>query len=120
METIVKDYSTGFEGYGEIRFARRGGDELVFALWEGYFETIMNQVQPGPQGWTSLALHYHMLDAWEDDPDWEVPDVEVAAAQLDGLNRGMLKENEARILDELVTFLREGLTAGDRLFIQYF
>lgn len=122
MREVLRDYYTGFEGEPEIGFVRRNGQghELVFTLWYGYFYTVMELVVPGPTGWTALALPYHLVEGWYDDPDWLVPDVPAVIAQLDALDRAQLPEQERKILDELITFMREGLTAGDRLFIQYF
>lgn len=121
MRTIAKDYYTGFEGEPEYTFVRKDGrgSELAFRVWDGHFGRIMDTIQPGPQGWTGLALPYHLVEGWYDDPDWRVPDADEAAAQLDALDRAQLPTKEQQILDELVAFIREGISAGDRLYIQY-
>lgn len=122
MRTITADYYTGFEGEPEITFVRRdqAGDERVFTLWYGYFYDIMQLVQPEPQGWTGLALPYHTVTGWNDEEDWQVPDVAEATAQLDHLDRSALSPAGARVLDELVAFMQEGMQAGESLCIQYF
>lgn len=122
MRKVVHDYYSGFEGEPEITFVRKDtlGDELAFALWDGHFGRIIELIQPEPEGWSGLALHYHLDTGWNEDDDWRVPDPEVALSQLDGLVRADLPEQERKILDELVAFIREGIQAGDALHIQYF
>lgn len=120
MRTIVKDHYTGYEGEHELSFARRDarGAETVFTMWEGHFGRIMDQVQPGPEGWTALALQYHTVTPWWDDPDWMVPDVDAVVEQLDGVDRAQLPAEEREVLDGLVAFIREGVARGDTLHIQ--
>ena len=120
MRTIAKDYSVGFEGEPTFSFVRRDTHcaETVFTMWEGHFGRIMDQVQPGPEGWTGLALQYHTVTPWWDDPDWKVPDVVAVVEQLDGIDRAQLAAEEREVLDELVTFIREGVERGEALHIQ--
>lgn len=120
MRKIVKDYYTGYEGEHEFSFVRRDarGDELVFTMWYGHFYEIMQAVAPGPEGWTALALQYHTVTPWWDDPNWLVPDVVAVADQLDGIDRAQLPAEEREVLDELVAFIREGVARGDALHIQ--
>lgn len=122
MRSVIKDYFSGFEGEAEITFVRKDaqGDELAFTLWYGYFYEIMEPIEPGPTGWTGLALPYHTVTGWYDDNDWLVPNPAEVAQQLDAVERGMLKAPASQILDELVAFIREGIEAGDALHIQYF
>lgn len=119
MRRIVQDHYSGFEGYGEITFVRRQGEsELAFTMWDGYFDAILMAVQPGPTGWTSLALAYHVEDPWDLVPAWPVPDPQAAADQLDGVARAALDSPTCEVLDGLVAFIRAGVTAGDELLIE--
>lgn len=120
MRTIVKDHYTGYEGEHEVRFARRDarGDELVFTMWYGHFYEIMQAVAPGLEGWTALALQYHTVTPWLDDPDWAVPDVVAVVEQLDGVERGCLTAEGRAVLDDLVAFIQDGVERGDTLYIQ--
>lgn len=119
MRQTIYDFYTGFEGEGEITFVRKADDhELAFTMWDGYFDTIMMAIRPGPSGWTSLALAYHVEDPWDTVPAWPVPDSCEAADQLDGIDRSGLSEREREVLERLVAFIREGVRAGDQVFIQ--
>ena len=119
MRRIVRDHYSGFEGYGEIIFVRRYGDsELAFTLWVGYFDTIMMAVPPGPTGWTSLALAWHVEEPWDLVPAWPVTDPQEVACQLDGVAREGLDQQARVVLDELIAFIREGAQAGDLLLIE--
>lgn len=119
MRQTVRDHYTGFEGHGEITFVRRHGEtELVFTMWDGYFDAILMAVQPGPTGWTSLALAYHVEEPWDLVPAWPLPDPRLAADQLDGIARTELSSPTREVLDELVAFIRAGVQAGDELLIE--
>ena len=120
MRQVLKDYYTGFEGHPEITFVRRRPDgDLVFTLWDGYFNDIMMAIKPDSKGWTSLALVYHLDEGWYDDPDWLIPDPSSALAQLRGIDASKLSDEPRKILGELLAFLDEGLAAGDEIRIQY-
>lgn len=121
MRQVVKDYYTGFEGYPEITFVRRRPDgDLLFTLWDGYFDDIMMAIKPDSEGWTSLALVYHLDEGWYDDPDWLIPDPAAALAQLRGVDPSALRDESRKILEELLVFLEEGVAAGETLRIEYF
>lgn len=120
MRNVVKDHYTGYEGEHELSFVRKDArsDELVFTMWYGHFYEIMQAVASGPEGWTALALQYHTVTPWWDDPDWEVPDVVAVVEQLDGVDRVSLTAKGREVLDDLVAFIREGVERGEALHIQ--
>jgi hypothetical protein len=93
MSNLGTDFYTGFEGEPEIRFtvADRGSEERSVRLWAGYFDALMNEVQPDPGAWTALALPYHLNEGWYDSSPWRIPDLDAAIRQwmtIDALSLG--------------------------------
>lgn len=120
MRVIIRDYFKGREGNGEIAFVRRhGADELVFTMYDGYFDNIMDAVSPEENGWTSLALFYHTDTGWNESSDWKVSDMNSAIDQLKSVEPQYLSKLECTILRDLIDFMSETYKSGDNLFIEY-
>jgi len=49
---------------------RRGNDNEIIIMWEGYFDQVMRLMLPDEQGWTGLAYYYNMYTGWyEESPN---------------------------------------------------
>lgn len=83
MNAHVTDFYSGFEGEPEIRFTLKAptGEERVLRLWEGYFEELLERIDPVGGCWTGLALPYHLHEGWYEDAPWRVEDIEAIARQ---------------------------------------
>jgi hypothetical protein len=79
----VEDFYRGFEGEPEIRFVAKGavGPDREVRIWVGYFSTIMDRIVPEGDGWTGLALPYHLCEGWYEDDGWRVPDLDGVISQ---------------------------------------
>jgi hypothetical protein len=70
------DFYQGYEGEPELivelRVAR--GRKATVRAWNGHFDRLMVLVPPSPEGWTGLALHYHLHTGWQEEHEWVDPD----------------------------------------------
>lgn len=66
MNNFYEKYYSEFEGEPEIILSieEKNGYKREFGIWGGYFDTIMLQVKPKEEGWTSLAYYYHLNIGW--------------------------------------------------------
>ena len=75
MELVNKIYYDGFEGEPEIQLIYRKGDNNeILIMWEGYFDQIMKLMCPDAQGWTGLAYNYNMDTGWYEESPWVIKD----------------------------------------------
>jgi hypothetical protein len=64
MRIFEVDFYTGFEPDPELIFIWKSIEaEKRFKLWEGYFDTIMQQsyISKDSGSWQGLAYYYHLL-----------------------------------------------------------
>lgn len=91
MELINKKYYDGFEGEPEIQLIYRKGDNNeILIIWEGYFDQIMKLMRPDAQGWTGLAYNYNMDTGWYEESPWLIKDLQMALTQNVGSGAGNL------------------------------
>lgn len=120
MRVILDDYYSGHEGMPQIDFVRKsGGDEIIFTLWDGYFEAFMNAVRPTADGWNSLAKYYHLHEGWYDESDWHLDDPVEALIQLSSIKEEDLPDAVRLIWSKVLEFFRQGIALGDRFSIRY-
>ena len=88
----MKNFYEGFEGEQELVVSLKGGHERTFSAWIGYFDTMMDCVECGKDGWEGIALHYHrdtgFYDGvWRDpNPTHTVETLRSVLPRLAGLN----------------------------------
>lgn len=122
-EPAIVDYYSDFEGEPEIAFIRRSSGDTMgeLRMWNGYFETIMQAVRPGPKGWSSLALHFNMDTGWNDEP-WRVDNLAEALKQLQELDRedvkGDFRNKAIEALDALIRFLHDARLRRQEVIIE--
>jgi hypothetical protein len=118
MKKIVHDYYSGFEGEPEIIFLQKNNtDEEILKLWIGYFDKIMSQVSPGPNGWEALALYYHLHTGWYENDNWRIPEIKEALSQIETVR--LSDKNVELIKKELESFLRKAMLNRVDVFIRY-
>lgn len=70
-------YYKGFEGEPEIQIILKiPNDDYILSIWEGYFDSIMMSIPASKSGWPGIVCHYHLCDAWDEEPMWRVDDNE--------------------------------------------
>ncbi|UAC49997.1 dihydroorotate dehydrogenase (quinone) [Bacillus aquiflavi] len=115
---MIGDYYTGFEGYPEIVFYIKIGEKReVIRIWDGYFDNIMQKIQPNDDGWHSLAYYYHLDEGWYEDSPWKIPNNKDALQQLQTINIKLLDKKEQIILKEIINLLKENLNSD--IYIEY-
>lgn len=82
---MVLDFYSGYEGEGEIRFIQllENGNTNTIRIWDGYFDDIMEKIEPEVSGWTSLAYCYHLATGWYDESPWQIPNITDALKQME-------------------------------------
>jgi hypothetical protein len=121
MNTIQHDFYSGYEGEPEIRFVKKdtGGEESL-RLWIGYFDRIMHQVKPLPDGWHELALHYHMATGWYDEENWKIPNLADALSQLATVRASDLDDSTTKVKQACESLIARAIDENSAVFIQYF
>jgi hypothetical protein len=67
-------YDDSINGEPELLF--RVNEENFVRLWSGTFNNLMNLGKPQQDGkWDDLLLHFHMVDGFYDEANWQVPSV---------------------------------------------
>jgi hypothetical protein len=114
----IIDYYKGFEGNPEIDFfVQQEEKPCLIKLWEGYFDKIMQQIEPTDTGWTSLAYFYQIQEGWYDESPWKIPNNEEAYKQFKSIDPKFLDDQEKLILSHIIYFFEKHLK--DPIFIEY-
>lgn len=90
----------------------------------GYFDQFMGHVDPGPRGWSGLALPYHLHQGWYGLSPWTVPDAKEALEQLElvleRFESGNAIDSQAfSALVALVELLRTAVDLGVTIQVEY-
>ena len=120
-EDIVRDHYRGFEGEPEIQFVRHlpDGRQIILRMWDGYFDAIMNLVEPSVDGWNGLALPYHLDTGWYEESPWEVKNLSEVSDQVCEIDESLLDQQVQSVLEDMRSLLGQALEAGDHVFILY-
>lgn len=115
------DFYTGYEGEPELTFLRLAPDGRVaqIRMWIGHFDQIMEHVKPGPQGWTGLALPYHLEAGWYEEDPWSLAQPAEAAAQLSEVDAALLDAESAEVLRRLVRLLHDAAQNREQVQVRY-
>jgi hypothetical protein len=102
------NYYKGFEGQPELQFDYTLDGKLYrFTMWIGYFDKIMDDIEPTSNGWTGLAYYYHLNEGWYEENNWPIPDLSSAIEQL--RNASVTDNVATEITLQLSEFLQKGL-----------
>lgn len=118
MELFNSKYYEGYEGEGEMQFIRylTNGDKYVIRIWDGYFNEIMDGIQPEEAGWTGLAYYYHVEEPWWEEP-WKIPDIEITLQQLQEIRTEHLDSETKELLVELCDILTNSVKLNEYVWI---
>lgn len=121
METIMKDYYKGFEGYPEIQFIRglKDGGKEILSMWDGYFDSIMNAIEPKENCWTGIAYYYHIEQPWFEESEWKIPNVETVLNQFKEINITILEDKVQAVLNDIIVLLSNAQEWNETVWISY-
>lgn len=102
---IDRTYYEGFEGDREIIFTLSvpNGETKSYGIWDGYFDCIIESIKPTGPVWDGFLYHYHLVDGWYDEDDWQVPDLKLYYKQLLDIDENQLHFPRAK---EVLRLLR--------------
>lgn len=115
----MMDFYSGFEGEPEIRFvlSTPNGEEDIVRLWSGYFDMLIGRVQPEREGWTGLALAYHLDEGWHRTTPWIVPNIAEAIEQWEGIQKAGLPAACLAAHEAVLRLMRAALRSKGQLRI---
>lgn len=123
METIVDKYYIGYESEPEIQIIRKTVQEDIFVLriWSGFFDDIMNAVEPEEKGWSSLAYYYNLYSGWYEESPWLLQDINAAVEQLKSIKEDKLSNSRGsvNVLTDIIKVLEDAVISGDSILIAY-
>ncbi|MBM7541149.1 hypothetical protein [Amphibacillus cookii] len=76
-------------------------------MWDGYFDSIMNKLEPLNGKWTSLAYYYNLDEGWYGESPWKIPDNQEALKQLESIDETSLDKVPKEILVKLIELIRK-------------
>lgn len=120
MDILIRNYYDGYEGEPEIQFIRGSikGERKIISIWEGYFDDIMHQFQPGKYGWQGLAYYYNLDIGWEEDEYWEIPDLNEALIEFNSLSTEKLQfESSKNVLQEICNLICEAIDTNQNIYV---
>lgn len=120
--TINEKYYNGFEGESEIIFSLIENDITIekIGIWDGYFNAIMELVEPEENGWTGLAYYYHLYTGWYEEENWLIPNVLEAYKQLSNIDASeLVYREEKEVLFLIVDVLKHAVENNGKVFIVY-
>lgn len=118
---LVFDFYSGFEGKGELRILRKSSDGAtisVILIWVGFFDIIMNKIEPSEKEWEGVLLYYHLHTGWYEEENWECKEVELFIEQLESFDHNYLDKDCKEVLDVLLSELREAVRLRHKVFFE--
>lgn len=105
----------GYEGEKAIQFSTEG-KKLV--IWEGFFDDIMEQFEPDPEGWRGVPYYYHLAIGWYEECPWKVPDLKNCLQQFDEVNLSKCRFSESReVRKEICNIFRDAIKKDNSVWI---
>ncbi|WP_207655827.1 hypothetical protein [Vallitalea okinawensis] len=122
MEEIKHNYYKGFEDEPEIQFTCSYSKDRskVLKIWNGYFDNIMNAIQPEVSGWTSIAYYYHLHEGWYKESPWRIQDIDSAVMQFKKVDIGVLDRITQKVLNDILELLIEAQANNETVLISYY
>lgn len=121
MSDINKKYYLGFEGEPEIILTviQQNDKKSGISLWSGYFNNIMQQIEPVEGRWTALAYYYNLDIGWYDESPWFVDNILDAYEQFKGIDKYKLDTAEQEILEQILELFKKSIEENSRVSISY-
>ena len=122
MKNINEEYFEGFEGEAEILLTieKIPGKTESIGIWSGYFDSIIEKIQPINGYWTGLAYYYHLDIGWYEESPWQVDNLKEAYEQLAEIDKESLEyPQEKEILGIILSMFKEAIENGYKIYISY-
>ena len=122
MSEFDERYYEGFEGEPEMIFTllKNNGERRAFGIWDGYFVTIIEKVQPRTNGWTGLAYYYHLDIGWFEESPWLVQNLLESYEQLKEIDISSLENDEDKeVLKKIMVMFKEAIENNEKVYISY-
>ncbi len=120
MDNIIGDFYTGYEGEGEIQFIHvlNNGNKNIIRIWDGYFDDIMEKIEPESSGWTGLAYYYNLAEGWYDESPWKIPNLLETLQQIRETKDAKFRfQCSEKILDEICNLLNNAIDTDNCVYI---
>ncbi|GLC82915.1 hypothetical protein [Lacrimispora brassicae] len=120
MDNIIWDFYKGYEGEGEIQFIQvlDNDNRNVIRIWDGYFDDIMEKIEPEASGWTGLAYCYNLVEGWYDESPWQIPNLMKAFQQIKQTENAKFRFlNSKKVTDEICNLLSNALDNDNYVYI---
>jgi len=117
-----REFCAGFEGEPEISFVSfvPGGNMVASVrMWVGYFDSIMSTLKPSDNGWTGIALPYHLGEGWYEGGSWTVPDINALISQWSQVDLDSLKHPEREVHFAVAELLTDAKHQGAEVRVLY-
>jgi len=121
MENIDNKYYESFEGEPEIRLISllKNGELQIFSIWSGYFDEIMDKIEPDSNGWSGLAYYYHMQEGWYENSPWLISDIGNAIKQFNEIREDELGLIAKEVLNQIIDILEYAEKNSNEVQIAY-
>lgn len=121
MEIIDDKYYKGFEGEPEIQFIKllKEDERQILSIWSGYFDEIMEKIEPTTNGWDGLAYYYQLQEGWYEESPWTIDNIDYAIRQFNEINEGSLHETTRKVLVQIKDILQSASNAKHQVQIAY-
>jgi len=120
MDEINDKYYKGYEGESEVQFikTKNDGNRAILSIWDGYFDDIVEQIEPTESGWVGLAYHFHMYTGWYNESPWMIPNPLETLEQLTSLNISKCRlEKSKEVLKKICRFMTDALEQSESVWI---
>lgn len=117
----AQDFYTGFEGEpGIVLFFRESnGQKVLLRMWIGYFDSIMEAIQPNKNGWRGLSYYYHTDTGWFEETPWRIPDLGDALIDLQSVNKTELEQETLVVYQNIFELLQKAHSSDGEVWIVY-
>lgn len=122
MREVDERYYDGSEGEPEMIFTllKKNGEKKEFGIWDGYFVTIIEKVEPKINGWTGLAYYYHLDIGWFEESPWLAENLLDSYEQLKEIDINSFKDDKDKeVLNKIITIFKEAIDNEDKVYISY-
>ena len=103
-----------------FRSIKEAGEvEAVLRIWDGYFNSIMQQVKCENGKWTSLAYYFNLGIGWYEESPWLVEDTKEAYQQLSNIEKKDLQDIEQEVLKNMLNCFEYSICNQVDLLISY-
>ncbi|MBY0599223.1 hypothetical protein [Bacillus bingmayongensis] len=124
---INDKYYIGFEGEVEINLVRevQEGNKSIFKIWNGYFETILDNLLDNDVPKEGIVKEYFHQEGWYDESPWHVEDISLTIKQFRMFdnnkvrNSSSLKEVLPELVTDIIDFLEQAKAKEEDVYIEY-